>query len=140
MPTRPVGPAAAARTIYAFLIASTAIVSIGAYVVHRTLAAPAGGGISPLEYVALLLGLSDLMLVVVIRRGFPVRSDGTPPDEWWRVNTGRAVLVWALLEAPALIGSATLFATGHQGAYAALVLLALAGLGTFTPARLAGSD
>jgi hypothetical protein len=138
VPAQPAGPAAAARTIYAFLIASTAIVSIGAYVVHRALAAPATGGMSPFEYVALLLGLSDLMLVLVIRSRLPVRAEGMPADEWWRTNTGRAVLVWALLESPALIGSVALFATGHLGAYAALVFFALAGLATFTPARLAG--
>ncbi len=138
MPAQPVSPAAAARTIYAFLIASTAIVSTGAYVVHRTVASAAAEGVSPLEYVALLLGLSALMLVLVIRSRFPVRADGSPEEEWWRANTGRAVLMWTLLESPALIGSLTLFATGHLAVYGALVILALAGLGTFTPARLAG--
>ena len=138
MPPQPASSAAAARTIYAFLIASTAIVSTGAYVVHRTVAPPVAPGVSPLEYVALLLGLSAVTLVLLIRSRFPVRTDGLPADEWWRANTGRAVLVWALLESPALIGSAALFATGHLAIYGALVLLALAGLGTFTPSRLEG--
>jgi hypothetical protein len=28
----------------------------------------------------------------------------TSQDEWWRVNLGKAVVVWALVEAPTLLG------------------------------------
>ena len=30
---------------------------------------------------------------------------GVSQDEWWRLNLGRAVAVWALVEAPAIIGT-----------------------------------
>jgi hypothetical protein len=26
-------------------------------------------------------------------------------DEWWRVNMGRAVVIWALVEAPTVVGT-----------------------------------
>jgi hypothetical protein len=41
----------------------------------------------------------------------------TPPaaaasqDEWWRVNLGVAIRIWALVEAPAIIGTAAYFLT-----------------------------
>jgi hypothetical protein len=30
---------------------------------------------------------------------------GTSQDEWWRANLPRAVLVWAMVEGPAIIGT-----------------------------------
>jgi hypothetical protein len=35
----------------------------------------------------------------------PSPAPGTSGDEWWRVNLGRAVVIWALVEAPALFGT-----------------------------------
>jgi hypothetical protein len=30
---------------------------------------------------------------------------GTSQDDWWRANLGRVIVVWALVEAPALLGT-----------------------------------
>ena len=32
-------------------------------------------------------------------------------DEWWRVNMGRAVGIWALIEAPTILGTAAYLLT-----------------------------
>ena len=30
---------------------------------------------------------------------------GDSQDDWWRMNLGRAIVVWALVEAPTLLGT-----------------------------------
>jgi hypothetical protein len=30
---------------------------------------------------------------------------GTSQDDWWRANLGRVIVIWALVEAPALLGT-----------------------------------
>src|SRR5258706_11964484 len=129
------GAAAAARTIYAGIISSTAIVSIGAYAVRRSLGIVSGAG--PVDFVALSAGVGAVLLVLVFRSRIPARS-GASDDEWWKANVGRAILVWALLESPAILGAVTLFATGRMLAYTVLVAFALIGLATATPSRLSG--
>lgn len=34
----------------------------------------------------------------------PAPARGETEDDWWRANLGRAVAVWALVEAPTLLG------------------------------------
>jgi hypothetical protein len=36
---------------------------------------------------------------------------GTSQDDWWAVNLGRVVGIWALVEAPALLGTAAYLLT-----------------------------
>jgi hypothetical protein len=129
------GAAAAARTIYAGIISSTAIVSIGAYAVRRGLGIVSGAG--PLDFVALSLGVGAVLLVLAFRSRLPARS-GASDDDWWKANVGRAILVWALLESPAILGAVSLFVTGRLLAYTVLVAMALIGLTTATPSRLSG--
>ena len=101
-PGKSVGPGAAvaARTIYAGIISSTAIVSIGAYAVRRSFGILPGTG--PLDFVALFAGVGAILLVLVLRARLPARS-GASDDDWWKANAGRAITVWALLEAPAIL-------------------------------------
>ena len=40
-----------------------------------------------------------------VQRGrLPAPGRGATEDEWWQANLGRTVLVWALVEAPTLLG------------------------------------
>lgn len=127
--------ASTARTIHAFFLASTSIVAIGAFVARRSLG-PLTAGAGPLDFTAILVGLSTLTMVILFRSRLPARG-GVPAEEWWRVNVGRAVLVWALLEFPVVIGAIALFATGHVPVFAILSGLAFAGLVAMSPGRLA---
>jgi hypothetical protein len=36
---------------------------------------------------------------------------GTSQEDWWRANLGRAIRVWALVEAPAVLGTAAFLLT-----------------------------
>lgn len=135
MPGQAPAPATAARTVYAFLIASTIIVASGALIARRSLRG-LSTGFGPLDAAGLACGVSALVIVALLASRLPRRPAGQTVDDWWRAHTGRAVLLWSLLELPAMIGAVTLFATGHLVAYLLLAVLALGGLAVTGPARL----
>ncbi|HEX3236612.1 MAG TPA: hypothetical protein VHR41_20635 [Gemmatimonadales bacterium] len=63
---------------------------------------------------------------------------GSPPDEWWRANLGRAVVIWALVEAPALLGTiAYLLTRDFRALLAPFIGLLL--FANYRPSRLTGS-
>jgi hypothetical protein len=128
--------ASSARTIHAFLIASTLIVSTGAFVTIRSTGRFVTG-MTPLELVALLVGASVLLLIYLLRSRLPTRGAGQSTDAWWRLNLGKAVLLWALFEFSALLGAVTLFATRALLGFGILTFVALGGLVLLSPARLA---
>jgi hypothetical protein len=41
----------------------------------------------------------------------PLPGPGTTADDWWQVNLGRAIVVWALVDAPAILGTAAYLLT-----------------------------
>jgi hypothetical protein len=41
----------------------------------------------------------------------PPAGPGVSQDEWWRGNLSRAIGIWALVEAPALLGTAAYLLT-----------------------------
>jgi len=137
MPSPPVPPVRSARTIHAFLIASTLIVSIGALVASRSTGALRGEA-ATIDYVGAGIGLAAALLLGALRRRLPARSAEQNADDWWRLQIGRAVLLWGLLELLAVLGAAALLFTGHAIGFAVLALLALGGLLVLSPARLAG--
>lgn len=38
-------------------------------------------------------------------------APGTSQDDWWRANLGRVIGIWALVETPALVGTAAYLLT-----------------------------
>jgi hypothetical protein len=62
-------------------------------------------------------------------------APNTPPDEWWRINLGKAVTIWALVEAPALLGLVAYTLTQDSRALIA-TLAALVLFGSYRPSRL----
>ena len=56
-------------------------------------------------YIALTLVSAMLFgAAVFTRRPAHAARRRANQDEWWRTNLGRAVAIWALVEAPALLG------------------------------------
>jgi hypothetical protein len=121
------------RTFHAFIVASTTIILLGAFVVTRT-TGPVVFGFGALDGVALLMGASGLAITSLVRQRLPGFSGD--PEEWWRVNLGRAVLIWVFFEVPAVIGAITLMATRHVPAFGLLGTMALAGLMASRPSKL----
>jgi hypothetical protein len=64
---------------------------------------------------------------------------GTSADDWWRANLGRAVFIWALVEAPALFGTVAYLLTRDFRALLApfIGLLLFAG---YRPSRLTEAE
>ncbi len=63
-------------------------------------------------YIALFLASGILFGAAVYRAGrLPPPSGGTSQEDWWRVNLGRAVVIWSMVESPALLGIVTYWFT-----------------------------
>lgn len=125
------------RTFHAFIVASTTIILLGAFVVTRT-TGPVVFSFGAIDAVALVMGGSGLAITSLVRQRLPALSRDR--EEWWRVNLGRVVLIWVFFEVPAVIGAITLMATRHLPAFALLGTMALAGLIANRPSRLTGNS
>ncbi len=136
MPQAKRAPSSSARVVYAGIVASTLIVSLGALVVSmslKSLTTRIGLG----DLAALLVGFGAFAAVVRRLQRLGGRRTGQSRESWWGENAGRMVLVWGLWELGALAGAALVFATGHYPIFTVLALAALAGLATSSPGRLA---
>jgi hypothetical protein len=61
---------------------------------------------------------------------------GVSQDEWWRLNLGRAIGVWTLVEAPTLLGTAAYLLT-HDFRTLIATLTGLLLFVNYRPSRLA---
>lgn len=89
-------------------------------------------------YVAMFVlsaGLFGAALFAASR--FTPAGPGTPADDWWRVNLPRAIIVWALVETPTLIGLIVYLITRDFRVLLAPFIGMLLFL-MFRPARLTG--
>ena len=87
-------------------------------------------------YIALfLVSAVPFGAAIVAARRLRRPAPNTPPDEWWRVNLGKAVTIWALVEAPALLGLVAYTLTQDSRALIA-TLAALVLFGSYRPSRL----
>ena len=136
MPQAQRAPSSSARVVYAGIVASTLIVSLGALVVSMSLDS-ASGRLGPPDAAAFLLGLGVFVAGMRIRQRLGERRGGQSREEWWTAHAGRVLLLWGLMELAAMAGAALLFATGHLPVFVVLALAALAGLATSSPGRLA---
>ena len=60
---------------------------------------------------------------------------GSSQDEWWRVNLGKAILIWALVEAPAILGTVAYLLTRDFRTLLA-TFTGLLFFGAYRPSRL----
>jgi hypothetical protein len=106
-PAAPVSPTISARIIHAALMLGVVLFYAVAWYVGTKTSMP----ISAVpDRRVLYLGL---FLVSAIVFGAAVYSagrltpagPGTSQDDWWRINLGRAIAVWGLIEAPTLLGT-----------------------------------
>lgn len=112
-PNAPVSPFVIARIIHAALVLGVMMFWAVAWYV--------GAGVSlPVNAVpdrkVLYLGLF-LFSAVLFGAAMYTAARLTPPasgisqDDWWRTNLGRAICVWALVDAPAILGTAAYLLT-----------------------------
>lgn len=106
-PAAPISPAISARIIHAALVLGVVLFWAVAWYLGTSISLP----ISAIpDRRVLYLGLALLSAILfgaaVYTAGrFTPPLPGTSQDDWWRNNLGRAIGIWALVEAPAIFGT-----------------------------------
>ena len=105
-PTAPISPAISARIIHAALMVGIILFYAIAWYVGSKASMP----ISALPsrrvlYLGLFFFSAVIFGAAVYMAGRLTRAAGLSQDEWWKANLGRAIVIWGLVEAPALLGT-----------------------------------
>jgi hypothetical protein len=136
-PGAPVSPSISARIIHGSLVLGVLLLCLVAWFVAGRTALPVD--VLPerrVLYIALFLVSAVLFggaMFTANRLVAPAR--GSSQDEWWRANLGKAILIWALVEGPAILGFVAYLLTRDFRA----LLATFAGLlffGAYRPSRL----
>lgn len=111
-PTAPVSPAITARIIHAALVLGVVLFWGVAWYVGTNTSMP----ISAIPdrrvlYVGLAAVSAVLFGAAMYTAGRLTPHVGVSQDEWWRTNLARAIGIWALVEAPAILGTIAYFLT-----------------------------
>jgi hypothetical protein len=134
---QPISPAISARIIHAALVSGVLMFWLVAWYLGQGSAMPVYAlPDRRVLYIALFLVSAGLFGAAMFIAGrLPHPAPSTPDDDWWRVNLGKAIVVWALVEAPALLGLVAYLLTRDFRA----LIATLAGLllfATYRPSRL----
>jgi len=138
MPSNPpVSPAINARIIHAALVTGVLMFCLVAWYLGRAPAMPVYAlPDRRVLYIALFLvsaALFGAAAFTASRLGHP--APGMSQDEWWRANLGKAVAIWALIEAPTLLGLIGYTLT-HDFRALIATLTGLLLFGNYRPSRL----
>jgi hypothetical protein len=133
----PVSPAINARIIHAALVLGVLMFWFVAWSLGRSSAMPVYAlPDRRVLYIGLFLMSAVLFGAAMFRVNRLGRvTPGTSQDEWWRANLGKAVVVWALVEAPALLGLIAYTFT-HDFRVLIATLTGLLFFGAYRPSRL----
>jgi hypothetical protein len=100
-----VSPAISARIIHAALVTGVLVFWLAAWGAARASAVPVYAlPDRRVLYVALFLVSGTLFGAAIFTAGRLTRPAGASADEWWRANLSKAIVIWALVEAPAVLG------------------------------------
>jgi hypothetical protein len=136
-PGAPVSPSISARIIHGSLVFGVLLLCLVAWFVAGRTALPVDAlPERRVLYIALFLVSAALFggAMFTANRLVPP-GRGASQDDWWRVNLGKAVLVWALVEGPAILGTVAYLLTRDFR----VLLATFAGLlffGAYRPSRL----
>ena len=87
-------------------------------------------------YIALFLVSAVVFGAAMFTAGRLARpAPGMSQDEWWRINLGKAIVIWALVETPALLGLVAYLLTRDFRALLA-TLTGLLFFANYRPSRL----
>ena len=123
-----------ARIVHFALLLGAVLVTVVLAAV-RAMNPPARG---PAALLPVLVGVAvaTTALALALKSRLPPRTGGATADEWWAANLRSAILIWALLEAAAVMGAVFyLIGVGTWGLIVAAAALAL--LLANGPSRLA---
>jgi hypothetical protein len=99
-------PAISARIIHAALVVGVLMLCLIAWYLERASAMPVYAlSDRRVLYIALFLVSAILFgAAMFTARRLGRARPGISQDEWWRANLGQVVAIWALVEAPTLLG------------------------------------
>ena len=95
----PASPARTARLLHVALMGSV----IGSSLLLAFLPV-SGGSIAPLFLYA-VFGVAAVMFAGALLLSSRLPHNDRNLDSWWQENIGRALLIWAMVEGPALLGA-----------------------------------
>jgi hypothetical protein len=112
-PGSPASLGISARIIHAALVLGVLLFWAVAWYVGTTTSMPASAIPNrPVLYVGLAVASAVLFGAAVYNAGrLTPPQPGVSQDEWWRTNLSRAIGIWALIEAPAILGTVAYFLT-----------------------------
>jgi hypothetical protein len=135
-PGAPVSPSISARIIHAALVIGVMLFCLVAWYLARASLPVYALPDRRVLYVALVLVSAILFGAAMFTAGRLTRpGPGTSQDEWWRVNLGKAVTIWALVEAPTLLGLVA-YSLTHDFRTLIATLTGLLLFGNYRPSRL----
>ena len=137
-PAAPVSPAISARIIHAALVLGVVLFWAVAWYVGSNTSMPVSAVPDRrVLYVGLTVLSAVLFGAAAFTAGRMARAlPGVSQDEWWRANLGRAVGIWALVEAPAIVGTVAYLVT-HDFRTLLAPLTGLLLFVNYRPSRLA---
>jgi hypothetical protein len=112
-PSEPVSAAITARIIHAALVLGVMLFWAVAWFISTNSTMPASAlPDRRVLYVGLFL-VSAVLFGAAMYNATRLTAPraGTSQDDWWRANLGRVIVIWALVEAPALLGTITYLVT-----------------------------
>jgi hypothetical protein len=106
-PSAPVSPSISARIIHAALVLGVVLFGGVAWYIGSNASIPASAVPDRrVLYLGLILASGVLFGAAMYTAGtLTAPPSGMSQDDWWRANLGRALVVWALVESPALLGT-----------------------------------
>jgi hypothetical protein len=112
-PSAPVSPSISARIIHAALVLGVVLFyAVAWYVGTKTSMPVSAVPDRRVLYLGLFLASAVLFGAAVYTAArLTPPAPGTSQDDWWRVNLGRAIGIWTLVEAPTLLGTAAYLLT-----------------------------
>jgi hypothetical protein len=133
----PISPAMNAKIIHAALLTGVLMFCVVAWYLGRDSPMPVDAlPDRRVLYIALFLVSATLFGAAVFTASRLERpASGSSQDEWWRANLGKAVGIWALVEAPALLGLVA-YSLTHDFRVLLATLTGLLLFGNYRPSRL----
>lgn len=104
-PTGPISPSIRARIIHGALVLGIVMFGLLGWALRESSLPADALPDRRVLYIALALVSATLFGAAAFSAGrLPPPVRGTSEDQWWQANLGRAIVVWALVEAPTLLG------------------------------------
>jgi hypothetical protein len=138
-PADPISPAISARIIHAALVLGVVLFWGVAWYVGSNTSTPVSAVPDRRVLYAGLAVVSAVLFGAAMYTGSRLTppQPGTSQNEWWRINLGRAIGIWALVEAPAILGTVAYFFT-HDFRTLIAPFVGLLLFVNYRPSRLAG--